>query len=130
MLGSDTVRTGVLLATNRRLVFYANKMMGYDLESFPYENISSFEQSTGAMGGKVSFFATGNKVEIKWINDGDVIALAQTVRSRMGKGAQQPVATPAGDDPIDQVRRLAQLRDDGILTEEEFQAKKTQILGL
>jgi hypothetical protein len=30
----------------------------------------------------------------------------------------------------DQVRKLAQLRDEGLLTDEELQAKKTQLLGL
>lgn len=34
------------------------------------------------------------------------------------------------DDVADQIRKLAALRDDGILTEEEFAAKKRQLLGL
>ena len=33
-------------------------------------------------------------------------------------------------DPIEQVRRLAELRDQGILTEEEFQRKKRELLDL
>jgi hypothetical protein len=32
--GQDTTRTGMFAATNKRL-FYAKKMGGYDLESFP-----------------------------------------------------------------------------------------------
>ena len=39
-------------------------------------------------------------------------------------------ASSPADDSIDQLRRLAQLRDEGVLTEEEFSAKKAQILGL
>jgi uncharacterized membrane protein len=38
-----------------------------------------------------------------------------------------PVAT--GPDPIEQVRRLAQLRDSGAITDEEYQARKNQLLG-
>ncbi len=38
--------------------------------------------------------------------------------------APQPVA-----DPLTQLERFAQLRDKGILTEAEFQAKKAQLLG-
>lgn len=30
---------------------------------------------------------------------------------------------------IDQIRKLAELHDDGILTEEEFTAKKTELLS-
>jgi hypothetical protein len=59
-MGSSTVRSGIFLATDRRLIFYAKKMGGYDFESFPYANVSSFEQSKGMMGHSMRFFASGN----------------------------------------------------------------------
>ncbi len=37
---------------------------------------------------------------------------------------------PLAGDPADQIRKYAALRDDGIISEEEFQAKKHQLLGL
>jgi len=40
-----------------------------------------------------------------------------------------PAAEPA-EDPILVIQKLAALRDQGILTEEEFTAKKAQLLGL
>jgi hypothetical protein len=42
--------------------------------------------------------------------------------------AYAPSPEPA-EDPIAQLRELAKLRDDGILTEEEFAAEKHKILG-
>lgn len=39
-------------------------------------------------------------------------------------------AAPSQDDQIEQLEKLGQLRDQGILTPEEFAAKKQQILGL
>jgi len=45
--------------------------------------------------------------------------------------APQPEqVAPAGDDEYVQLQKLAALRDDGILTQEEFDAKKKEILGL
>jgi Short C-terminal domain len=41
---------------------------------------------------------------------------------------QQPV--PEADDTAAQLQQLAELRNQGILTEEEFTAKKKQILGI
>lgn len=44
----------------------------------------------------------------------------------------QPVATPQTDDMdarIEQLERLAQLRDQGTLTDAEFQAQKQQLLA-
>ena len=42
---------------------------------------------------------------------------------------QVPVQASSSADPIDQLQRLGQLRDAGILTEDEFQAKKSEILS-
>jgi len=42
---------------------------------------------------------------------------------------QAPPPPEPEEDPIAQLRELAKLRDDGILTEEEFAAEKHKILG-
>lgn len=41
-------------------------------------------------------------------------------------------ATPAGvtEELVEQLKKLGELRDAGILTDEEFQAKKAQVLGI
>lgn len=46
------------------------------------------------------------------------------------QAAQPTPAQPATDPAVAQLEQLAQLRDQGILTPEEFDAKKKQILGL
>jgi hypothetical protein len=51
------------------------------------------------------------------------------------QGAQQqaPQAAPADpgvDDAAAEIQQLAQLKEQGLLTEEEFAAKKKQILGI
>ena len=33
-------------------------------------------------------------------------------------------------DPTEEIRKYAKLRDDGLITEEEYQAKKKELLGL
>jgi hypothetical protein len=44
--------------------------------------------------------------------------------------APAPAAPPAGGDEIAELRQLAELHQQGILTDEEFSAKKAQILGI
>jgi hypothetical protein len=39
-------------------------------------------------------------------------------------------APPPQQDDMAQIQQLAAMRDQGLLTEEEFQAKKKQILGI
>jgi hypothetical protein len=41
-----------------------------------------------------------------------------------------PAAAGGSDDYMEELQKLASLRDAGILTDEEFNAKKAQILGL
>lgn len=123
--GGDSVRTGVFIATDRRILLYAKKMGGYEMESFPYSNVSSIESSKGLMGGSISFFASGNKAKMKWIKAGDEQAFVAHVRDRIGKKS----SAPTGNDVASQIQKLASLRDAGILTEEEFAAKKTEMLA-
>lgn len=57
----------------------------------------------------------------------------QDMEQQQQYAAQQPVQAPAGedtDDQIAQLEKLAELQKQGILTPEEFAAKKAQILGL
>jgi hypothetical protein len=44
--------------------------------------------------------------------------------------AAPPQAAPAQQDDMAEIQQLAAMKDQGILTEEEFQAKKKQILGI
>lgn len=43
---------------------------------------------------------------------------------------QVPQPAPAQEDPYVELQKLGQLKEQGILTQEEFDAKKRQILGL
>lgn len=44
--------------------------------------------------------------------------------------APPPQAAPAQPDYTAELERLAKLRDDGVITAEDFEAKKKQILGI
>ena len=46
--------------------------------------------------------------------------------------AAEPASAPATSEPdyVSELERLAQLRDQGIITDDEFEAKKKQILGI
>jgi membrane protease subunit (stomatin/prohibitin family) len=44
--------------------------------------------------------------------------------------AQQAYAAPAAPDYTAELQQLAQLKQQGIITEEEFEAKKKKILGI
>lgn len=128
-MGHDSVRTGVFLATNKRLVFYAKKLTGYDLEVFPYSTISSIEMGKNLMGHKVKFFASGNKASMKWIKEGDVQKFIEEVKGRIGKKEAVQGVMPTSDDIPAQIKKLADLKEQGILSEREFETKKKELLA-
>lgn len=130
-LGNDTVRSGVMMATPKRVIFYAKKLGGYDLESFEYSKISSFEQSKGMMGGKVSFFASGNEVSMKWISDKDAMqSFVAAVKENLHGAPSSAASTSSADsDVMEQIRKLGELHKSGILSDDEFEAKKAELLS-
>ncbi len=56
----------------------------------------------------------------------------QAVANQQQPAVQQPATAPASnnDDMYVQLEKLGALKDKGLLTQEEFDAKKKQILGL
>jgi hypothetical protein len=63
---------------------------------------------------------------------GGRVAHRQSLRyAQEAEPAPVPAAAPAPVDPVvAQLEQLAALRDQGILTDEEFAAKKAQVLGI
>lgn len=43
--------------------------------------------------------------------------------------AAPPSATPRSGSPADMIRELGRLRDEGLITDDEFQTKKADLLG-
>jgi hypothetical protein len=130
-MGQDTVRTGAFLATDRRIVFYAKRLGGHDLESFPYGNISSFASSKKVMGQAFRFAAPGNTVSVKWIKDDSALAqFSAIVRERAGRGvpaAATPVPVQAS--AADRLRQLTELHAQGLVSDTEFAAKRQELLS-
>jgi Short C-terminal domain len=54
----------------------------------------------------------------------------QAMAAQQAAAAQAAPAAPAQPDYAAELEQLAQLKAQGILTEEEFEAKKKQILGI
>lgn len=63
---------------------------------------------------------------------GTATAVSGAVAGRQGRGAAEPpAAAPAGlsTDAMAQLQKLAELRDSGILTEQEFAEQKARLLS-
>ena len=132
--GSYNNKTGILVATNKRLIFIDKGIFSLKAEDFPYDKISSMQYSTGILMGGIEIYASGNKAEIKNVAKDQVKPFCEYVRARITKTAphasapQAHIATSKGN-IIDQLERLSKLKDKGILTEEEFKEQKQKLLN-
>ena len=81
---TDTVRNGILLATDRRIIFYAKRATGFDLKHFPYKAISSIDTGHRMMGDYITLVVSGNEINVKWIN-GDTAGFVEVVQDQMAQ---------------------------------------------
>ncbi|HYG59125.1 MAG TPA: PH domain-containing protein [Symbiobacteriaceae bacterium] len=132
---------GILVATNKRLVFIDKGLMwGLRVEDFPYDKISTIEYNTGMLLGDLTIYTSGNRAKIEHVDKTQVREFGEYVRARITSAmahksaaaapAASPPAPPAGGDVMAQLERLAQLRTQGLIDETEFKAAKARLLGL
>lgn len=124
--------TGILLATDRRLLFVNKGLMSLKVEDFGYDKITSLQYKTGMMFGEIDVLASGNRATFKNIEKAYVRDFADWVRARISapKASGPSVVGHAGASASDELMKMAELHKAGILTDEEFAAKKKQLLGL
>ena len=123
---------GILVATNKRLIFVDKGMLyGLRVEDFPYEKITSIQYEIGLLMGKITIFASGNRADITHAGKASVRGFSEHVRARITPASNSVAPAKAEDkqdDFIAKLERLADLKKQGILTEEEFLQQKSRIL--
>ena len=126
---------GILVATNKRLVFvYKRFLGGVKVKDFPYDKISSIQYETGMLEGKITIFTSGNKADITRIEKKQTRVFCESVRARIsateasGKTSSTNSST-SDDDVLVKLERLIKLKEQGALDEHEFQDLKSRILG-
>lgn len=112
---------GLLVLTDRRLLFIFHGIMAQRTEDFPLDRVSSIQWAASMLHGTVSIFASGNKAEITAVQKDDGKALVDRVRAiisgqadprshrgvnsagpaniQSGAGASGPVTAPAPPPP-------------------------------
>jgi hypothetical protein len=124
---------GILVLTDVRLLFLFHGVRRQRKEDFPLRVISSVQTKSGMITGEMKVFASGNSASISGVRKSDLEPLADAVRQGMAAQHAAPPTAPsptsADDDPYEGLRKLASLRDAGVLTEKEFEAKKQDLLG-
>lgn len=122
---------GALVATNRRFIFIDKGIFKLKVEDFPYDKVASIQFNSGLMSRELTIYASGNSAKITHVDKTNARKLVDWARNYISNSETGQPIKPAAqtNDVIQQLKDLAELKNQGILTEEEFQTQKTKILG-
>jgi hypothetical protein len=124
---------GLVVLSDERLFFFDKTLTGATIREFPLSAIASVTVSTKLSGETLAVAVAGSVTTIKQMTHGQGDALSRAFRQAKAASASAAAHAPAviaGTSDADELGKLADLRDRGVLTDGEFQAKKAQILGL
>ena len=122
---------GVLTISDQRLLFVHARAFATTTEEIPFTNITGVVRRTDWGLGCIEVAAAGGiTTTFHQISSRRVAPVMEAIQSDLARlsAPSKPATSPPS--PADEIKKLAQLRDSGMLTEEEFSAKKRQILGL
>jgi hypothetical protein len=116
---------GLLALTDRRVVFVFHGVVRTGFEEFRLPVLTAVASRGGVMWASISLTVAGSTARIESVDKTDAKRMVDAIRLALSAGAP----TPAMVDIPAQIMKLADLRDAGVLTSEEFEAKKTDLLA-
>lgn len=136
---------GALVLTPTRVILYHNKMFfkGHSSVDFPLQRINSINLNSGMVYAEIKIH-TGSEIilmkkaakpygerftkNLKALMSNSNDKTSTTSNSQVSQALQSSQAPQI--DIADQIQKLADLKAQGILTEEEFTSQKRKLLGL
>lgn len=134
----DDGRTVLILCTNRRVIFLnKNMFFGGDSTDIPLNMVNSVQLSTHLVMADITIVNGATTTTITQVSKDAARILTKVIKEEALKFQQNLFKPNATQQPTeekldvpDQIRKYKSLADDGIITQEEFNAKKKQLLGL
>lgn len=129
--------TWLITLTNQRVIFLDKGMFfGVKQVDVNLNNIVSVGGKTGLLLGEITISTSGQNYTIKNVAKTSVIPFTNLVNETRNKSSStsnnvstKPVEAQSFDDKMSKIERLAEMKEDGILTDEEFQQQKQRILS-
>jgi hypothetical protein len=133
---------GILIAAEEKLIFALVRGSGHYLEEFDYSKMKGISLKRDGLLSKELYidYGRGRKKFDDIVDDLDFKAFLKAVNGKIAEFRNKPASKPASKatttattsetsvDKYKQLERIAELKEKGILTEEEFQAEKQKIL--
>jgi len=125
---------GIALLTDKRFLFYHKGFLGSaTTEQFPIDTISSISFHKGVLLGSLHVYAANvDEVIIEACDNNNAKRMADVWQHLLNQRLifESNLDVPTTPDPVAELEKWHSLKEKGIITEEDYNAKKKQILGL
>ncbi|XGK33566.1 SHOCT domain-containing protein [Lactobacillus acidophilus] len=123
---NDQSEVSLLVCTNQRLIVISKKRSDLIVKTILLDRIKSVLLRHQIVYDEITLVVDNEQIDFNSINKISAAILADDLRalSKLAQGKGEL------DKQVEQIKKLKELVDQGILTEEEFQAKKKKILDI
>lgn len=123
---------GMVIATDRRIIFFRKSIIGtITKEEIPIEKVSSASHRKGLLTSSIAITTSSNDAIIEGCNNKEAAVFNDAVQkliSKLSQKASAPAVAPALSN-VEQLERLFELKQKGIITDEEFTAQKAKLMA-
>lgn len=137
----DINGTGLVIATNKRIIFFRKTFIGtVTKEEIPVSKISSSSYRKGILFGSIAIVTSNNEAVVEQCDKENAKKFIDSVQKVISEheSSQRKVVPPAipqsANDKyaidLNQLEKIFDLKQKGILTEEEYLTQKAKILGI
>jgi hypothetical protein len=143
--GGSLVTPNSVYITNRRIVWRNPWLFGLkkNYEDVDYRDISNIRLNKGIFSTEIFLKSRflSDQIKLPAIDKNDASQIGsyiqkgmrgelpnQVTSERKSEAKVEPIKLPEREDPMQQLEKLGQLRASNVITEEEFQLKKSELL--
>ena len=127
--GDKTQHNGALIVTGERVVFYRKGFLGEVLETIPLPKITSIERKSMMGHRTIRMHTSHDQLEFKTFEKDKESELVNAIEAGRESHATIDSKSPSQSDIMEALKKLGELKELGVITEEEFQEKKNVLLS-
>ncbi|RYY60388.1 MAG: hypothetical protein EOO05_10105 [Chitinophagaceae bacterium] len=130
---------GLAILTDKRVLFYRKSIIGtVTSEEIPVSKISSVSFRKGVMFASLAVITSGNEALMEDCNKEQAKRFSEKIQGIISDLGAAPTVTAAAAtavntaaaNPMEQLEKLFDLKQKGILTEDEYSRQKAKLLAL
>lgn len=126
-------KTWLAVCTTRRMLFInCNMVIGFEQVQMPLDRIQSIDHKFNIFFGSISIFDGVSVFNLRMVRKFTIMPFVKATEEAMfalKSGNQTGNNAPKATDVASQLEKLADLKEKGYLTEQEFQEQKKKLLA-